>query len=82
MCLSVRDDLQTVKFSGGHLDGAVLALPPEVAARVDRADLTVTPAGKVYDMLARSIVRGAEVIELPNAQRMAAPSRRRISRPR
>lgn len=62
------------------MSGAVLLLPERVAERVTELDLTVTPAGRVYDRGRQRYVEGAEVVEVPAAQRAqpgAAPARRR-----
>lgn len=55
--------MQTVRYSGGPLAGAVLEMPAGLAA--ERLNLTVTPGGVVFDRDRRRPVRGARVIEAP-----------------
>jgi len=72
-------DVVVVRLNGGPASGAVLEVNADRVAELDLPQLTVTPAGRLYDRRARRYVPGAVVVERPDGTPGKPPMRGRPS---
>lgn len=74
-----NDDVVVVRLHGGDVDGAVIEVNADRVAELDLRQLTVTPAGRLYDRRKRTYVPSAVVVERPDGCPGKPPMRRRPS---